>query len=239
MTQIIAHRGASKYAPENTMPAFEKAMEAGADGIETDVQLTRDGIPILIHDEKLHRTTNGKGFVQDYTFAELQKLDAGSWFSEDFSGTRLLSVEELLIWIKDKPLKLHLELKNNKIDYPELEIKTYNLLEKHELNERVVFSSFNPLSLERLKQIDRTIPAALLLSQKNKDYFLAARELEVSALHIKYRLLNDKLMKKAKENNIAIRVYTVNRPSQLRNCFRLKCDGVFTDVPDLAATDQK
>lgn len=234
MTEIIAHRGASKYAPENTIPAFELALQSGADGIETDVQLTKDGIPVLIHDEKLHRTTNGKGFVHDYTFEELQKLDAGSWFAEEFSGTKLLSLEQLLQWISNKPLLLHLELKNKKIDYVGLERKVYNLLLEYELTDRTNFSSFNPASMERFKQIDRTILTALLLSQKNKGYLLIAEKTGVSALHIKYKLLTKTLMQQARENNYLVRVYTVNRPSHLAHCFNLGCDSVFTDVPDLA-----
>lgn len=239
MTQIIAHRGASKQAPENTLPAFEKAWQTGADGIETDVQLTKDNIPVLIHDEKLHRTTDGKGFVQDYTFEELQKLDAGCWFSEEYKGTKLLSLEQMLDWISNKSLLLHLELKNKKMNYEGLESRVYDLLIKYEMKDRTHFSSFNPVSMERFKQIDRTMPTALLLSQKSKDYILAAEKIGVSALHIKYKLLTDSLMQQAKENRFFIRVFTVNREAHLKRCFDLGCDSVFTDVPDLALACRK
>lgn len=239
MTQIIAHRGASKYAPENTLPAFHKAWESGADGIETDVQLTKDNIPVLIHDEKLDRTTNGKGFVQDYTFQELQKLDAGIWFSKEYTNTKILSLEQLLEWISDKPLLLHLELKNKKIDYTGLEKIAYDLLIRFDMKDRTSFSSFNPVSMECFKQIDRTMSTALLLSQRNKDYITAAEETGVSALHIKYKLLNPSLINQAKANNLFVRVFTVNRESHIKRCFELGCDGIFTDVPDIAHACRK
>ncbi len=108
---IYAHRGASKAAPENTMPAFELAAKQGADGIETDVQLTKDQIPVLIHDENVRRTTDGIGFVQDYTYKELQELDAGSWFSSTYSNTTIPTLDQLLAWNKKKKLKLNIELK--------------------------------------------------------------------------------------------------------------------------------
>lgn len=96
VTQIIAHRGASKFAPENTLAAFKLAEKMGADGIELDIHLTKDQIPVIIHDEDIKRTTNGRGFVQKYTYKELQQFDAGSWFSERFSDERILSLEEFL-----------------------------------------------------------------------------------------------------------------------------------------------
>ena len=96
MTINYAHRGASAYYPENTMLSFEKALEMGATGIETDVQLTKDGVLVLIHDEMVNRTTNGEGFVEDYTYKELNKLDAGCWMGEEFTGIKIPTVEELI-----------------------------------------------------------------------------------------------------------------------------------------------
>lgn len=111
MTSIIAHRGASNYAPENSFPAFELAYEMKADGIETDVQLTKDNIPVLFHDEGLQRIFGVKGWITQFTLDELKQLDMGKSFHTEFAGTRIVTLEEFLIWIKDKPLILHLELK--------------------------------------------------------------------------------------------------------------------------------
>lgn len=114
ITKIIAHRGSSALAPENTMAAFELAYEQGAEGIETDVHLTKDNIPVLIHDENVKRTTNSTGYIKDYTFDQLKQFDAGSWFSVKYAGSTIISLEEFLNWFQDKALCLNIELKNRR-----------------------------------------------------------------------------------------------------------------------------
>lgn len=118
-----AHRGASGYFPENTMLAFEKAVSLGATGIETDIHMTKDGVLVLIHDERVDRTTNGTGFVKDYTYKELLKLDAGSYFSKEFEGLKVPTLEELFQFASHNELKLDLELKNNIVQYENIEKK--------------------------------------------------------------------------------------------------------------------
>ncbi|WP_164668696.1 glycerophosphodiester phosphodiesterase [Virgibacillus doumboii] len=230
-TEIIAHRGASKLAPENTIPAFQLAYEAGADGIETDVHLTKDNIPILIHDERLKRTTDGSGYIKDYTFEQLKQLDAGSWFSPEYTGSKLISLEEFLQWIQDKPLCLNIELKNNKIDYKNLENIVYEVIYHYQIVKRATLSTFNPKSVERLKQYNQDIEVALLTSRRSKNLVLRAKDLGANALHIKYRLLNQLLVDKAHQENMAVRVYTVNKPAHMQRCFKMGCDSIFTDVP--------
>lgn len=230
-TKIIAHRGASKLAPENTLPAFQLAYELGADGIETDVQLTKDQVPILIHDEGLKRTTNGYGYVKDYTFQELKKLDAGSWFSTSYTNTKLLSLDEFLNWIKDKSLCLNIELKNNKIDYKDLEKIVYSKLMDYQLLNRTTLSTFNPKSVKRMKKVDKQIDAALLTSRRRKDLVGYAKSLGADAIHVKYRLLSRKLVDRCHQEDIAIRVYTINKTLYMKRCFNLDCDGIFTDIP--------
>ena len=234
VTLIYAHRGASKLAPENTMPAFDLAYQAGADGIETDVQLTKDSVPVLIHDENVRRTTNGTGFVQDYTYEEIKKLDAGSWFSSKFSDTPIVTLEEFLGWVQDKSMVLNIELKNNVIDYKNMERIVYDLLQAHQVLEQTVGSSFNPDSMKRMKEIDPKVTTAFLTSQKLPDLLGYLRRLQVDGLHAKYRLLNKKLAENCMQQNLALRSYTVNRPAQMKKCFKLKCEGIFTDVPHLA-----
>ncbi|WP_430785414.1 glycerophosphodiester phosphodiesterase [Virgibacillus flavescens] len=234
ITKIIAHRGASKSAPENTLPAFQLAYDLGADGIETDVQLTKDNVPVLIHDEGLKRTTNGYGYVKDYMYQELKELDAGSWFSASYAGTNLLSLEEFLIWAKDKPLYLNIELKNNKIDYKNLEKIVYTMLKDFQLLNRTTLSTFNPKSIKRMKKIDNKINAALLTSKRRKDLVGYAKNLGADAIHVKYRLLSRNLVEKCKAEGIAIRIYTVNKSLHIKRCFNLECDGIFTDVPGKA-----
>ncbi|WP_010650785.1 glycerophosphodiester phosphodiesterase [Oceanobacillus massiliensis] len=234
MTRIIAHRGASKLAPENTMPAFQLAYKMKADGIETDVQLTKDNIPVLIHDEHVKRTTNSTGCVKDYNYEELRQLDTGSWFSAEFAGTSILSLDEFLQWAIDKPLDLNIELKNNKIDYQDMECIVYEMLEHYHVLDRTTLSTFNPTSIKRLKSVNSNIGVALLTSRKRKDLAGYAKGLGANALHIKYRLLSKSLARRCKEENMALRVYTVNRYLPMFRCFRYGCDGIFTDVPNKA-----
>lgn len=233
-TKIIAHRGASILAPENTLPAFQLAYDVGADGIETDVQLTKDQVPVLIHDEGLKRTTNGYGYVKDYTYQELKQLDVGSWFSTSYSNTRLLSLDEFLKWIKDKPLCLNIELKNNKIDYKQMETIVYTMIKDYQLLNRTILSTFNPKSVQRMKKIDPRINSAFLTSRRRKDLVAYAKVLGAHAIHVKYRLLSRKLVDRCSQEKMDLRIYTVNRTIQIKRCFNLNCDGIFTDVPGKA-----
>ena len=233
-TLIFAHRGASKLAPENTMPAFELARAAGADGIETDVQLTKDQIPVLIHDENLRRTTNGTGFVQDYTYAQLRLLDAGSWFSPKFSDSYIVTLDEFLRWFRDQPMFLNLELKTNVIEYKNIERIVYESLKRYHVLERTVISSFNSDSLLRMKDINPSIETAFLTSTNMRNLPQYAKSLECDALHVKHRLLDKKLVKRCHKENLSLRIYTVNRPAMMKKCFQLGVNGIFTDVPHQA-----
>lgn len=233
-TRILAHRGASKYAPENTMAAFRLAYKTQAEGIETDVQLTKDNVPVLIHDENVRRTTDGSGFVQGYTFEELRSLDAGSWFSKEYKGEKIPSLEELLDWIRDYPLFLHLELKTDVISYKNIERIVYDLLRKYNVLDRTFISSFNEESISIMKGINPSVTTAFLTSTKMRKLFTYLASLPADDLHVKHTLLNRRFVHRCRKYNIPLRVYTVNRPALLRKCFRYECDGVFTDVPDIA-----
>jgi glycerophosphoryl diester phosphodiesterase len=233
-TKIYAHRGASQYAPENTMPAFEMALQMKVDGIETDVQLTKDGIPVLIHDEKVNRTTTGKGFVKDFTLKEIQELDAGSWFSSEYKGISIVTLDEFLQWIQPTSLLVNIELKNNVIDYPKLEEKVYNLVSSYGMLERTVFSSFNPDSMAKMHKIDSKVECAFLTSKKIRRIGHFAKSIGISAIHAKYRLVNTDFVSECKRHKLKLRVYTVNKPSQMVQCYQLGCTAIFTDVPDVA-----
>lgn len=238
-TKIIAHRGASKLAPENTMYAFELAYKLGAEGIETDVQLTKDHIPVLIHDETVKRTTNGTGYVKDYTYEELKELDAGSWFSAEFKEARIITLDSFLQWVKPKDLYINIELKNNKIDYPNLEAIVFDQLKQHRILERTTLSTFNPNSVQRLKNYKEAVEIAFLTSKRHPNLTDYAKELGANALHIKYRLVQELLIEQAHDAGMLVRVYTVNKLKQMMHCFRTNCDGIFTDVPFKAMNARK
>lgn len=231
--KIFAHRGASKLAPENTMPAFEMAYQLKADAIETDVQLTKDHIPVLFHDIRLNRTTNRKGYVKDLTYQELSTLDVGSWFSKKFIETPVVSLEDFLTWVEDKPLTINLELKNNKVAYKHLEDIVLEMVEHFQVADRTILSSFNPTSIQRLAKMTH-IQTAFLTSKRRTDLVEYAQSLGATALHIHYRLLRRNIVEQSRNGNMPLRVYTVNKRRQLLRCFHKKCDGIITDVPHKA-----
>lgn len=233
-TKIIAHRGASKLAPENTMPAFELAYELGAEGIETDVQLTKDNVPILMHDEHVKRTTNGIGYIKDLTLNELKELDAGAWFSPKYAGTKIVTLDEFLNWVLLKPLYLNIELKNNKIDYRNLETIVYNKIKNNQLLHRTTLSTFNPSSVKRLSKQTKDVEIAFLTSRRKRYLTEFAKSIGANALHVKYRLLNQMLVDACHKQNLTIRSYTINQPRHMLKTFALGCDGIFTDVPHIA-----
>jgi len=233
-TEIYAHRGASRIAPENTMQAFKLAQKIGADGIETDVQLTKDGVPVLIHDESLKRTTNGSGFVYQYTYEQLKNLDAGSWFSSKFQDETIPTLETFLRWIQNTSLSLNLELKNNVVEYPEIESIVQDQLSQFNMETRTVISSFNAESVRRYHDLFPEAQTALLLSKRVKDPLARVRETGANSLHAKYSTVTKRFVKTCHDNGIPIRIYTVNRPSRITRCYKLKCDAIFTDVPHSA-----
>ncbi|WP_051541368.1 glycerophosphodiester phosphodiesterase family protein [Caldalkalibacillus mannanilyticus] len=144
---VIAHRGSSQQAPENTLPAIQKAIQDQADAVEIDVQLTKDQEIVVIHDEWLNRTTNGSGLVSSHTFSRIRELDAGSWFSPNFSGVRIPHLEEVLLLLKPLSIELNIELKNGIIPYPGLEEKVIRLIQNYQMEKQVILSSFRQDSL--------------------------------------------------------------------------------------------
>ncbi|PKR78918.1 glycerophosphodiester phosphodiesterase [Halalkalibacillus sediminis] len=232
--KIFAHRGASRYAPENTFPAFELAYELGADGIELDVQLSKDQIPVIIHDENLRRTTNGSGFVQDYTFEELSQFDAGSWFSKHYQSTKIPSLEQFLRWVEPKNLIVNIELKTNVLEYQGIEEIIDGLINQFNLSDRTIVSSFNDATIRNLRNINEDLTLAWLTKKRWRDITQLLKDIGANDIHIKSTLLPSGMRKSIQEHEIPFRVYTVNRPITMRKCWQLGADGIVTDVPDIA-----
>ena len=165
MPLVIAHRGASGTAPENTMAAFRQAVEMGADMIELDVQRTKDGQVVVIHDATLERTTNGSGAVRELTYAEIEQLDAGSWFGEgqEFAGERVPLLKEVLEFTKGK-CALNIEIKNIPYADPGIEQAVVDLLHETGFLEQVIISSFDHSCLHRIARLEPNVPTACLFS---------------------------------------------------------------------------
>lgn len=232
MTINYGHRGASGYYPENTMLSFEKALEMGSTGIETDVQVTKDGVLVLIHDEMVNRTTNGHGLVKDYNYSELSKLDAGSWFSKEYSSLRIPTLEEFLLFASDKNLIINLEIKSGVIQYDGIEKRIIELVYKYNLQSRVILSSFNHYSAVKCKEIAPEIKTGLLYMEglyKPEKY---ARTAGADALHPYFYALNGEVAREIKKEGLMINTFTVNDTNYMKYFLELELDGIITNYPD-------
>ncbi|MGO1372331.1 MAG: glycerophosphodiester phosphodiesterase [Senegalia sp. (in: firmicutes)] len=236
---IYAHRGAKGYRPENTMAAFKLAMEMGADGIETDIHLSKDGYLVLIHDEKVDRTTTKKGYIKDMTLDQIKLLDAGSKFSEEFAGEEIPTLEELIILTKDTDIILNIEIKNNKMNYPKIEEKLVELIKKYKIEERVIISSFNHNTIYKIKELDENLKTGILYSRNIKRPIRFAKNIRADALHPKHKRVDFKLMIKAKLTGLEINTFTINNTKQMNKMFKYRVDGIITDYPDKAIEFRK
>jgi glycerophosphoryl diester phosphodiesterase len=233
MTINYAHRGASAYYPENTMLSFEKAIEMGCTGIETDVQLTKDGVLVLIHDELVDRTTNGEGFVKDYPYNELNKLDAGCWKSKEFTGLKIPTVEELLLLTKDKNIIINFEIKNGIVMYEGIEQKLIDLIYKHKMERKVIFSSFNHYSMAKCNKLSKEISTGLLYMEGLYKPYNYAKTVGANAIHPHFNALNEEVIKKTQKHRVKINVFTVNDKKQMIFFLDMKVDGIITNYPDI------
>jgi glycerophosphoryl diester phosphodiesterase len=229
---VIAHRGSSQVAPENTMPAIRKAIRDGADAVEIDVQLTKDQQIVVIHDEWLNRTTNGQGFICDSTYAYIQRLDAGSKFHRKFKDCKVPLLEEVLNLAKPYGIDLHVELKNNLIPYPGLEEKVTKLIQEKEMEAQVILSSFRKDSLERCKQIAPHIRRGYLVwgSLPNLYESRVLDNLKLYSIHPSISLLDSKISR-FKQKGHLIFPYVVERKKELSLCHKHQVDGLFTNCP--------
>ena len=180
--KIFAHRGASAYAPENTLEAFRLAMEQGADGIELDVQLTKDGVPVVIHDERIDRVSQGKGAVRDYTLEELQKIRVPNGMSR-YQDAQIPTLRQVLDLVKPSRMEVNIELKTGIYWYPEIEGKVLELVKQAGMEERVIYSSFNHYSIGRILREKPDAETAYLFNDIIVNVHEYARKNQVKGLH--------------------------------------------------------
>lgn len=231
--RIFAHRGASAYAPENTLPAFALAMQQGADGIELDVHLTQDGELVVIHDETLDRTTNGTGLVQDHTLAELRGLCADNGM-DGFAEARIPTLREVLALIQPSRMLVNIELKTGILWYEGIEEKALRLVEGMGMQDRVIWSSFNHYSIEKVQQLAPTAQTAYLFGDIPCDVERYAAARGVGGLHPGlYNVKMADLLQRYLASGLAVRVWTVNEAGDLRWLMQAGAD-VITNDPRLA-----
>ncbi|MBD2869185.1 glycerophosphodiester phosphodiesterase [Paenibacillus arenilitoris] len=231
----FAHRGASAYCPENTIAAFKKALELGATGIETDVQLTKDGRVVVIHDESLARTAGLNRLVKDTGYDELQTLDAGGWFAPEFRGERIPSLEQLLLLVSDTGTIVNIELKNGYVQYPGLEQKVIDLVREHQMTERVVISSFNHYSLALCKQLAPEIRTGILYMEGLYRPWDYAMSLHADALHAFKPAVTAEWVAEAAAHGIDYHPFTVNDREEMERLIDCGVAGIITDYPDRLA----
>jgi glycerophosphoryl diester phosphodiesterase len=237
--QVIGHRGASGLAPENTLAAFRLAGDLGAQAIETDLQMTRDGRLVLMHDEGLQRTTNGRGLLATKTFPELRDLDAGSWFpkrvlrnrrgSPRFAGERIPSIEELLDLARECNLELYLEMKTPCA--PGTEKAVAAAIRSAGALARSTVICFDLGVLRRVRQIDPAVKLGYLFNKRLPDAVALAVAAEAKTILPHASRVTVKLIAEAKQNGLKVVTWTVNDPKRMKELIEAGVDGIMTDFP--------
>jgi glycerophosphoryl diester phosphodiesterase len=228
MTQIFAHRGYSAAYAENTMSAFIAAENAGADGLELDVQLTKDGEVVVIHDEKVDRTTNGKGFVKDFLFKDLRTFNANK---KGVNKEPIPSLIEVLEWMQSNDLVCNIELKNGIIPYEGMEEKVIQLVRKFGLSNRIIISSFNHYSIVLSYRLATEIETAPLFNERIYMPWVYAQSIRAKGIHPKLASISDNIIIGAMENGIEVRPYTVNKEADIKRLININCTALITDDP--------
>ena len=227
---VIAHRGASGHAPENTLAAFRKAVALGATFIETDLQLSRDAHFVAIHDGAVNRTTNGRGSVHDLSLARLQQLDAGSWFSSEFAGERIPTLEEILEFSKKNDVVFYLEMKPSGSWGGEHALIAA-LRETGEIP-RVVVISFDPSMVLNVHKIEPTVMTGLLYDGQVENPVDKAVESGARQLVVRGDLVTPALLVEARKKDLQIVCWTINRPAHMRLLIEAGVHGIMSDYPD-------
>ncbi len=224
---VWAHRGASNDAPENTMSAFQAAAAAGANGIELDVHLSRDGIPMVIHDETLDRTTNGSGPVGRMRAREIHRLDAGRWYDPVFAGESVPALEEILQWAGDG-IRINIEIKDPAAVLPVLKlVRNFPMVP-------VLVSSFNAGLLEDLRRKDPELPLGFLCDSHFWRLLLQrAEKCRAESFHPNANVISRPLVAACRRRGLAVYPWTFDWPGDVRNLRRLGVQGFFTNSPGI------
>ncbi len=238
---VISHRGANIYAPQNTLPAFKKSLEIGVDGFETDIHITKDDKLVLCHNYTIDSTSDGKGSISQMTLDQLKNYDFGSYFSPKFAGTRIPTMEEFLALVKPADISvLNIELKSPKKNETAIVSETIRLVKEYGLFEKLIISSFDPKLLVEAKQIDQNCKTGFLYSLNRKTawsmirhYVEVAKRLQVDALHPQNIFVNEKYVYEAHEAGLLVNTWTVNLVSDIEKMIRCGVDGIITNYPDV------
>jgi glycerophosphoryl diester phosphodiesterase len=233
---IIAHRGASAFAPENTIAAFNMAANLKADGIELDVKFTKDRKMVVIHDQTVDRTTNGHGYVKDLLFEDLSKLDAGSIFSAEFKNEKIPQLKNVFDEVAEN-LLINIEITNYNSIRDGLAANVCSLISNMKMENRVIISSFHPFNLITTKKLLPQVPVALLALPNFIGFLQRSflfRWLSPGFIHPFYSDVTRKYIDTEHLHNRKVNVWTVNSEQEMKRLNELGCDGIITDNPSLA-----
>lgn len=234
---VYAHRGASAYAPENTLAAFELAIQQNADVIELDVKLTADQQVVVIHDQTVNRTTNGAGRVSDFSLSDIRKLNAGYKYKDQYPQERVPTLEEVLELCKGRIL-LNIELSNYANPLDRLPYETDKRIKHHQLQEQIIISSFHPVTLLRFRRLEPKMPIGFLARSGYSGFlsrsWLGRVLVQYDALHPEKRDVNPDLINQARRSGYKVIPFTVNKPEEMKKLITLGVDGLITDDPQLA-----
>ncbi|MBM7544215.1 glycerophosphoryl diester phosphodiesterase [Weissella beninensis] len=234
LTEIVAHRGYPKKAPENTLASFKKALAFSIDILEIDVHLTKDQQLVIIHDEAVDRTSNGHGFVKDKTLEELLKLDFGSWFSPKYNDEKIMCLSELLVLLKkiNFSKKLLIEVKTDHFAYPGIEallVKTIAQFDTHKY--QIIYQSFNIATLLKIAKLDKSANLAALFFYPTWQILCLSKKNLITAIHPDNRWLINRIFWLKPS---MIRPWKVNDPQKIRKILKCQLAGVITDEIELA-----
>lgn len=225
---VIAHRGASSYAPENTLAAFDLALEMDVRHLELDVHLSSDGHVVVIHDDTLDRTTNGSGPVTSHTLAALQELDAGSWFGAAFTGARIPTLDEVLERYKGRA-HIHTEIKGHTTG---LSHRTADLVRHHRMVDQVTMTSFQRVRLEEIRAFAPELPTGWLAGEVSEAMIAQAREMGVSQICPGARSVTPDLVRRLHTAGFVVRAWGVTTEALMRQVVEASADGMTVNFPD-------
>lgn len=227
---VIAHRGASGHAPENTLAAFERAVQVGAGFIETDLHLTRDARFVAIHDSTLERTTNGAGAVHDFTLGQLRELDAGKWFDREFMGQKIPTLEEVLKFSHEHDVVFYLEVKYDAAWG--MHHALVAALQNAQSAARTVVISFDPRTLMAVHNLDASLMLGLLVEVGTPDSVKTAVNVGARQLCPRSLLVTPEFVNQTHQSDLHVVAWTVNSSEDMRAMMSAGVDGIMTDFPD-------
>lgn len=227
--KVFAHIGFSYKYPENTLLAFKEALKLDIYGIELDVHKSKDGKLVVIHDEDIKRTFKGNGKVKDYTFEELRNFKCNKEEFENNEDCKIPLLEDIFNLIKDKDIVLNIEIKNDVIDYENIEIDVLDLIKEYNLERKILISSFNHKTLEKVKNLDGNIKLGVLYEKEMPNIIDIATSLNAYAIHPSKSLVSKELVEKAHNEGVKVNVYTVNEKEDIDRLKNYGVDAIFTD----------